>query len=57
MTILAALATRALSYRGFLGQATTIAFGVVVVELASHRFIRNRWMDAPILSGGLPGGP
>jgi len=33
--------------------ATTIAFGVVVVELAVIAFIRNRWMDTPILSAAL----
>ena len=33
--------------------ATTIAVGVVVVELAVIAFIRNRWMDTPILSAAL----
>jgi rubrerythrin len=33
--------------------ATIIAFGVVVVELAVIAFIRNRWMDTPILSAAL----
>jgi VIT1/CCC1 family predicted Fe2+/Mn2+ transporter len=33
--------------------ATTMAVGVVVVELAVIAFIRNRWMDTPILSAAL----
>jgi erythrin-vacuolar iron transport family protein len=33
--------------------ATTIACGVVAVELAVIAFIRNRWMDTPILSAAL----
>jgi hypothetical protein len=35
--------------------ATTIACGVVAVELAVIAFIRNRWMDTPILSAALQG--
>jgi hypothetical protein len=30
-----------------------MAVGVVVVELAVIAFIRNRWMDTPILSAAL----
>ena len=33
--------------------ATTVAAGVVAVELAVIAFIRNRWMDTPILSAAL----
>ncbi len=33
--------------------ATTVAAGVVAVELAAIAFIRNRWMDTPILSAAL----
>jgi erythrin-vacuolar iron transport family protein len=33
--------------------ATTIAACVVVVELAAIAFIRNRWMDTPILAAAL----
>jgi erythrin-vacuolar iron transport family protein len=33
--------------------ATTVAGGVVVIELAVIAFIRNRWMDTPILSAAL----
>ena len=33
--------------------ATTVACGVVAVELAVIAFIRNRWMDTPILSAAL----
>jgi erythrin-vacuolar iron transport family protein len=33
--------------------ATTVAAGVVVIELAVIAFIRNRWMDTPLLSATL----
>jgi erythrin-vacuolar iron transport family protein len=33
--------------------ATTFAAGVVVIELAVIAFIRNRWMDTPLLSATL----
>lgn len=33
--------------------ATTVAVGVVVIELAVIAVIRNRWMDTPILSAAL----
>jgi rubrerythrin len=33
--------------------ATTVAGGVVAVELAVIAYIRNRWMDTPILSAAL----